>query len=304
MVVNRNDIHEIEMDLTGCCNLSCYICTRNFAHAQHMVRPNIRSMSEITKQIDTFSGLKSFFLAGVVSEPTLHPEFFDLLNYLNKRDIIYEIYTNGGTHDKKWWKDLGEIVPDMCKVIFTVCGSTQELHEKYRVGSKLQTILDNASAFRMNNRKNDYVQHILFEYNKDDFTSGNMNEIMNMVSHAFQVHSEGMRLDNKKIIECPSGIKPPKNIDSKINYIFSLAPNLKSDLGITCKLQSWKKIYIDQFGNLFPCYTYAEYGYPPFKKDSIEFDIDDIIKYKYPPCFLCSKKVEKLMKYFELGFVC
>jgi molybdenum cofactor biosynthesis enzyme MoaA len=49
MTVTRDDIHEIEMELTGQCNLSCYICTRNFVHSQHLIKTNIRPIEEITK---------------------------------------------------------------------------------------------------------------------------------------------------------------------------------------------------------------------------------------------------------------
>ena len=71
--LNRNEIEEIEMDLTGTCNLQCRICTRNFVHAKDMAIKNVRTLNEIVKQLDTFVGLKRFFIAGAVSEPTLHP---------------------------------------------------------------------------------------------------------------------------------------------------------------------------------------------------------------------------------------
>lgn len=304
MTVTRDDIHEIEMELTGHCNLSCYICTRNFVHSQHLIKTNVRPIEEITKQLDTFKNLRTFFIAGTISEPTLYPQFFNFLEYLNFRKIKYEIYSNACTHNYEWWKKLGEIVPDYCKVVFTVCGSTQELHEFYRVGSNLEKILKHAEAFRLSGNKNDYCQHILFEYNENDFNSGNMNPIFNQFSHTFQVHSEGRRLKNEKIRECPCGVNPPKKIETKINYIFDKIPPLGSDIGISCKLKEWKKMYIDQFGNLFPCYTYAECGYPPFDKNSNTFSIDDILKYKYPECFLCSSKTNKLIKDFKLDFVC
>ena len=73
------------------------------------------------------------------------------------------------------------------------------------------------------------------------------------------------------------GVAPPKEINAKIDFIFRKIPQTGQDIGIKCKLDSWKKIYIDQFGNLYPCYTYAEYGYPPFDRNSEQFNIDDIL---------------------------
>ena len=32
-VLYTHDIEEIEMDLTGTCNLKCPLCTRNYVHA-------------------------------------------------------------------------------------------------------------------------------------------------------------------------------------------------------------------------------------------------------------------------------
>ena len=136
-ILNKIDIEEIEMDLTGICNLACPLCTRNYVHAKPMLVKNIRPLLEITNQLDTFINLKRFACAGTISEPTLYPDFIEFVKYLNSRSITYEIFSNGNTHDEKWWEELGKIINGKSRVIFTVCGSTQELHEKYRVGSSL-----------------------------------------------------------------------------------------------------------------------------------------------------------------------
>ena len=131
-----------------------------------------------------------------------------------------------------------------------------------------------------------------------------MNSIFRMFSHSFQVHSEGRRLIDEKIKECPEGVRPPVKVNSKIDYIFKDIPKPGQDIGIKCKLDSWKKMYIDQFGNLFPCYTYAEYGLPPFDQQADEFDIGEIEGYKYKTCFLCSKRTNELIEKLGLDFVC
>ena len=303
--IRRDEIEEIEMDLTSLCNLKCYICTRNFKHSMFMLNKNvIRPMKDIIAQLDTFKGLTRFFIAGSMSEPTLHPEFFEFIKYLNSRNIYYELFTNGNTHDEAWWEELGKIIPAKCMVCFTVCGSTQALHSYYRVCSNLNQILKHASAFRKNNKHNDYCQHILFEYNKVDYDNGNMQKIFKQFSHSFQVHSEGRRLNDEKIIALPIGIEPPKNINASIKYIFDKQPKLYSKIDIQCKLLKNKKLYIDYNGQLFPCYTYAENNYAHFDANAQIFDLTDIMNYTYPDCFLCSKTVEKMMKTFNLQFIC
>lgn len=52
------------------------------------------------------------------------------------------------------------------------------MHERYRIGSSLEMILKNAEAYRQNQRKNDWIQTIRFEYNRDDIESRSMHEII------------------------------------------------------------------------------------------------------------------------------
>ena len=87
MIVHKDQIEEIEMDLTGVCNLQCPLCTRNYAHANHLVKKNVRTIEDITKQLDGYPNLKRFFIAGAVSEPTMYKDFIKFIEYLNSRDI-------------------------------------------------------------------------------------------------------------------------------------------------------------------------------------------------------------------------
>ena len=299
MFLCKTDIEEIEMDLTGTCNLQCPLCTRNYKHAKHMIKKNIRLFKDIKKQLDEFTNLKRFFIAGAVSEPTLYPDFFAFIHYLNQRNITYELFTNGNTHNEEWWRQLGKIIPINCLVVFTVCGSTQKLHEKYRVGSNLQQILNNASAFRENGKKNDWCQHILFEYNKDDMK--NMDIIFKQFSNIMKVESEGIRRLNEKIKTYSSDIMPHKKRDAEIKFIFDKR-NITKDITIECKSYNEKKIYIDQFGRISACYIHPEFENDYFNSDI--FDYTDICNYKYPDCYLCSTYVKKMMKIFNMEFIC
>lgn len=303
-ILTPNDIEEIEMDLTGTCNLRCPLCTRNYAHAKHLLKKNVRPMSEICAQLDTFHNLQRFFIAGAISEPTLHPEFLDFIQYLNKRNIYYELFTNGNTHNAAWWNELGKLVPQKCITVFTVCGSTQKTHEKYRKGSSLQQILDNANAYRSaTSNKNDWIQFIRFEYNKQELSLPTMKHIINSFSHHMIVDSEGIRRLNSKIEQVENGIAPVKKIDYAIKYIFSTRPELHNkDVIIQCKSFNQKKLYIDQFGNISSCYIHAEFEKDFFNANS--YDYTKILNYGYPDCYLCSQKVNKYMDTLNLDFIC
>lgn len=299
-----NDIEEIEIDLTGCCNLQCPLCTRNYTHAKHLIQKNIRSLNEIQTQLNSFKNLKRMFIAGAVSEPTLYPQFLEFILYLNSRNITYEIFTNGNTHDIFWWKKLGQIVKKQCMVCFTICGSTQKIHEKYRIGSNLQQILDNSNSYRsMNFNKNDWIQFIRFEYNKNELTAPAMINIINKFSHFMLVDSEGIRRLNTKIINHQSNIAPIKKRNLAIQYIFKTRTPLNDKYTkILCKSYNEKKIYIDQFGKISPCYIHSEFEKHYFENDI--YDYTDILNYSYLDCYMCSKKVKNYIKSLKLDFIC
>ena len=87
-------------------------------------------------------------LVGSMSEPTLYKDFIQLVQYLKSRKIKIEICTNGDTRNDDFWKQLGLSLSMIDEVYFTICGSTQELHERYRKNTCLKNILHNASVLR------------------------------------------------------------------------------------------------------------------------------------------------------------
>jgi organic radical activating enzyme len=302
--MQKSEVEEMEMDLTGVCNLSCPLCTRNYQHANHLVEKNVRNIDTIIKQLDQYTGLKRFFVAGVVSEPTMYKDFIPFIEYLNSRDIYYEIFTNGNTRDVDWWEKLGSIVPKKCMCAFTICGSTQELHAKYRVGSSLQEILNHAAAFRKNGLSNDWVQHIRFEYNADDRESLAMKLIFDQFSNVLKVETEGVRRVNVYNKEVELGIKPIRVRDLTIKKLFQNRP--KPDDGkkyeIQCRSLQQKKVYINQWGQVSACYTHAENEQDYFQNE--EFDYSDILSFNYPDCFLCEKRTRTFIDKMGLDFVC
>jgi len=296
MLINKNYFEEFEMDLTGVCNLSCPLCSRNYTHAQHMVHKNIRPLDEIIKQLDQFPNLKRTFLAGQVSEPTLYPEFLDYLKYLKSRKIYIELFTNGSTRDVEFWKEVAKILDDSDQVHFTICGSTQELHEKYRVGSSLQKILENAEAVR-SIKPIDYCQFIRFRYNEDD--ECNIKKFP--FSNYYRVDSEGDRFFNDMERNYDEDIRPLETRDKTIKWIFDNKP---SEGEIKCKSLEDKKIYISQDGKISACYIH--YEYEPNHTFNIlkNFDYSEILDFKFESCFLCEKKTKFKIDKMGLDFVC
>lgn len=295
MIVDYSYYKEFELDLTGTCNLSCLLCTRNYAHAQHAVYKNIRPLKDITEQLDLFTSLEKAFVAGQVSEPTLHPEFLDYIRYLKGRNISVKIFSNGNTRDEIFWEQLGTILNKTDEMHFTVCGSTQELHEKYRVNSSLEQIMKNVKAYQRSN-DNDFGQIIRFEYNKEDINNMLKMEFNNM----YIVDSEGDRITNDKITDEDSLTRPLIKRDKLIKWVFDTEV---VDYDIQCTSIRNKKIYISQSGGLYPCYMHNEYC-PQDTSFNDEFNYTDILNFKHKHCFICDKRVRTKIDALKLDFVC
>lgn len=269
-----------------------------------MVVKNVRPFSDVRKQLDSFTGLKRFFIAGAVSEPTMYKEFVDFIKYLNDRGVYYELFTNGNTRDEEWWARLGELVPSHCICAFTICGSSQELHEKYRVGSDLDQILRHARAFRRNGKGNDWIQHIRFAYNAQDRESPEMQSIFQEFSHVLKVETEGVRRLNVYNKEVEIGVQPLANREKTIKLLFKNRPRPDDNktYEIRCRSFEQKKVYINQFGQISACYVHAENEQDYFPNE--EFDYSDILSFKFPDCFLCEKRTRTFIDKMGLDFVC
>jgi MoaA/NifB/PqqE/SkfB family radical SAM enzyme len=304
MIVDKSFVEEIEMDLTGTCNLECPLCTRNYSHAQHLVKKNVRPLKDIVAQLDEYPNLQRFFVAGAVSEPTMYKEFLGFIEYLNSRNIRYELFTNGNTHNPAWWKHLGELVPANCMIAFTICGSTQELHEQYRVGSSLSQILTHARAVRESGRAHDWVQLIRFDYNADDINSDAMADIVKEFSNNMLVETEGIRRINNHQSPVPTDVRPTNTRDKTIRELFRLRPTPTDGKTYEMKCLSImrRKVYINQFGQVSACYVHAEFEQDYFEGDT--FDYSKILAFKYPDCFACEARTQRLIKQLGVDFVC
>lgn len=317
MKLTTKDVKEFEIDLTGTCNLNCPLCTRNYKHAQHLLNKNIRPLKDIIKQLDYFPNLNRIMVAGAISEPTLYPELFGFIEYLNTRNIRVDLFSNGSTKDVEYWKQLGIILHKgnpLSSCTFTICGSNNEIHSKYRVGSDLNKILENAKAFRNSVQKDarDILQLIEFKYNTDDLKSDNMKKIVDEFTHSYIVGTEGRRRLTEFVVQPEKDISPLIRRENAINSIFKNR-RLPGSTKIDCKTFHQGKMHINQFGQMHYCYMSMEF--PESKDDFVLkdpndlhddyiFDFTKVHNFEYPDCFLCEKNTRRLIEVSGLDFVC
>jgi len=167
--LDRLSIYRVEIELTNYCNLECPLCLRN-THYNLDKKIIQRDYDELISQLESFSNLKYVTLAGAISEPASYDRLFDLIDYLVQRDIEISLFINGDLRNDVWYKKLGiKFQKARGHIYFTICGSTQKLHEKYRVGSNLENVLRRTEIVKKYSVGKEILTYIVFDYNQNDF---------------------------------------------------------------------------------------------------------------------------------------
>ena len=127
----------ISVEPTTSCNLRCPQCpsglrafSRNTGAMEFEVYKNI---------IDQLKGHLSYLLLYFQGEPYLNPSFFRMVNYANQQNIYTATSTNGH-YLSQYAKATVE--SGLSRLIISVDGVTQRSYEKYRVGGKLEKVLE------------------------------------------------------------------------------------------------------------------------------------------------------------------
>lgn len=293
-ILTSLDIECIDIELVGKCNLRCPLCISqlNYNNICKFNYVNINKLIHIIKQ---FKNLKTVYIAGDYSEPTLHPQLCELLDFLKlNKHIRTCLFTNGQLYDDQYWANLGKHFSNNSEIIFTICGSTQQLHEKYRAGSNLDVIIQHALSFK-NENNNDIMQYIKFEYNKNDDIYAIMNICKQFSNYI---------ITNTNMIEerfsCKThekdGLCAEKHINVMYKYMIKKTISQFSKQKIQCYSFENKVIKIDNFLNFYPCscwQLFKKNNTHDYVNNNLIFDYQKILSNEYLFCYECCQMMNQ-----------
>lgn len=122
-----NEIKQIEINPTELCNLACSFCPRSTFYPNQNLHMNLDVAKEIRDQMiaSKFSGVLSITGRG---EPTLHPDFKELVNLFVGYNWKLKIHTNG-----KKFKEYQDFILSSFHDIHYNCYNIdwKEIYEKY-----------------------------------------------------------------------------------------------------------------------------------------------------------------------------
>lgn len=247
-VQDYDQIERIELELTSICNLKCPLCIRSLID---LPENSYRPTNEIIDQLEKYRNLKFVTIAGAIAEPTSHPNLLDIIKYLKQRNIEISLYINGDTKSDFYYMKLGVLFRDsLSNVYFTVCGSTQELHEKYRVNSNLNRVLKRLEIVNKYSGNRGILTWIVFNYNQQDFEE-------NYTKFKEKYRTEFFyTLPMDEHFELNSDIHLPDNLHNvyKENIDRTDFSNIK------CPANNNNFIQVTYKGEVYPCSLYRLYG--------------------------------------------
>lgn len=258
------ELRQIHLEITNNCQASCPMCNRNINSGLEnpLIKINNWSLDNFKFVIneEVLQQISNFYFCGNFGDPILNNDLLKMCAYSKETNpnVSIVIHTNGSARNFDWWKTLANSLPDNHRVVFALDG-LEDTHHLYRIGTNFKTIIENAKAFMSNGGIAEWV-FIKFKHNEHQvekakqlskelgfkyFTVKNSSRFI-LEPKVSVLNQKG---EEVYFIEPATDI-PLKFIDKKVIDNYKL---ITSETIIDCKVKLEKEVYIDAFGDLYPC---------------------------------------------------
>ncbi len=151
----------VSIEPTTSCNLRCPECPsglRNFTRPTGML-----SLDLFQQTLDQLSPALWYLLLYFQGEPYLHPQFYDLVKAAADKKIYTATSTNG--HFLNSDNARKTVESGLDRLIISIDGSTQETYESYRIGGKLERVLEGTRQMVAWKKKlRSRTPHLIFQF--------------------------------------------------------------------------------------------------------------------------------------------
>lgn len=151
----------ISFEPTTFCNLRCPECPsglRAFTRPTGMLRKDF-----FRSTIDEVSDELIYLIFYFQGEPYLNPEFLEMVKYARQKNIYTITSTNAHFLDKENARRTVESGLD--RIIISIDGTTQETYSSYRIGGKLERVLEGArNLVECKKEMKSNTPHIIFQF--------------------------------------------------------------------------------------------------------------------------------------------
>lgn len=252
-------------ELTNLCNLNCIMCGRNAKD----FKPTVFSMDWFRYFEPMFDTIEEVTLMGW-GEPTMHPNFVEMLELIDKHSARKYFCTNGMRLDKLK-DDLFKYHVDVFGV--SVDGATPETNNRIRRGSDLNKIEENLKEIvRIKKERGLKYPWINFVFCA---MKSNIHELPELVRLAARIGIEEVKVVYLTAFDDTLAKEVLWGCEKEVKEIFEEAMALGEELGIILKLPyvqgedvaqdkdhrdcfvSWRDFFLGSDGYIRPCMSTA-----------------------------------------------
>ena len=238
----------LSIEPTTSCNLRCPECPsglRSFTRPTGMLDPT--NFENLLTQISSTTGYLTFYFQG---EPYLHPQFLDLVKQANGRRIYTATSTNAHYLNEETARKTVESGLD--RLIVSIDGTTQETYSSYRVGGKLEKVIEGTrNVLRWKKELNSATPHVIFQFL---VVKPNEHQIDEVKSLAHSLGVDEIRLKTAQIYDYANGspLIPTDGRYSRYRQRSDGTWEVKSKLLNQC-WKMWHSAVITWDGKVVPC---------------------------------------------------
>lgn len=258
------------LELTNACNLNCVMCGRNAAQ----FKPTVFDMEWLRYFEPLLDTVEEVTLMGW-GEPTVHPDFVQMLELIGRHDARIYFCTNGMRLDR-----LHNAIFDNRVDVFAVSvdGATAETNARIRRGSDLDAITKSLRDIKRTQRR----LGVDYPYINFVFCAmrSNLHELPGLVRLAADIGLEEVKVvyltafDEEMAKECLWDCR------AEVEDVFQSAAELGEQLGVTLKLPylqgedpaggalhkdcfvSWRDFFLGSDGIVRPCMSTPAQFFP------------------------------------------
>lgn len=151
----------ISIEPTTACNLRCPECPsglRSFTRPTGMLQEKM-----FKKVVDELQDTLCYLLFYFQGEPYLNRNFLDWVSYASQKGIYTATSTNAHYLDDDTARKT--VASGLDRLIISIDGTTQETYESYRIGGKLEKVLEGTrNVIRWKKQLKSRSPHIIFQF--------------------------------------------------------------------------------------------------------------------------------------------
>ncbi len=238
----------ISFEPTTSCNLRCPECPsglRSFTRPIGMLPDDL-----FKKTIDELSDTLLYLIFYFQGEPYLHPRFLDLVKYASQKKIYTATSTNAHYLNETLARKT--VQSGLDRLIVSIDGTTQDVYEQYRVGGKLEKVLEGTrNIIKAKQELKSKTPHVVFQFL---VVRPNEHQIDDVFKLAKELGVDEVGLKTAQIYDYQNG----NDLMPTINKYSRYAPKtdgtyqIKNALDDSC-WKMWHSCVITWDGKVVPC---------------------------------------------------